>query len=61
MSRFEHWPLWLQLVIAIPNAIIMVSLLWIWWPKKAKDINRFSAIAGTYLLLLYLAYYFFFR
>jgi hypothetical protein len=49
MSRFEQWPLWFQLVIAIPDAIIMVSSLWIWWPKEAKDINRFSEVACIYI------------
>jgi hypothetical protein len=61
MSKFESWPLWLQLAIAIPNAIVMTLLLWIWWPRKAKDINRFSIIAGAYLLLIYVFYYFFGR
>ena len=57
MSRFEHWPLWVQVVIAIPNAIIMTIFLWIWWPKTAKDINRFLTISSIYLLILYLVYH----
>jgi Ca2+/H+ antiporter len=61
MNRFEHWPLWLQLLIAIPNAIVMTILLWIWWPRKKEDVNRFSMIVGTYLLLIYLFYLFFGR
>jgi len=47
------------LLIAIPNAIVMTILLWIWWPRKKEDVNRFSIIAGTYLLLIYLFYLFF--
>jgi hypothetical protein len=49
------------LLIAIPNAIVMVALLWIWWPKKSKDVNRFSVIAAAYLILIYLFYYFYGR
>lgn len=41
MNNFENWPLWLQLVIAIPNAIIMTLLLWIWWRRKKRMFTAF--------------------
>ena len=54
--KFQHWPLWFQLLIAIPNAIVMAFLLWIWWPKSSNALKRFRVITLAYLLLIYLFY-----
>ena len=35
MLSFDHWPLWLQLVFGIPNAVIMTWLM-VTTPKTDK-------------------------
>jgi hypothetical protein len=59
--KFEQWPLWLQLLIAIPNAIVMAFLLWIWWPGSSTAFKPFRVVTLAYLILIYLFYCFFGR
>ena len=59
MRHINDWPLWLQLLVAIPNAILATYLLWIWWPKNRKEANRFTLVATAYCLLVYLFFHFF--
>ncbi len=59
VTKFDQWPLWLQLLIGIPNAIILSIVLWLWWPKKEKETNRFIWISMIYLLGFFLFYHFF--
>jgi hypothetical protein len=61
MSKVDEWPLWLQLLIGIPNAIVMTILFAVWWPKNAKAYKRFQVITWPYLVLLSLFYFFFVR
>ena len=56
MSKFEQWPLWLQLLFGIPNAIVMTILLVVWWPKNAKELKRYEVFAVPYLILFFLFY-----
>jgi hypothetical protein len=49
------------LLIAIPNAIVMAFLLWIWWPKSSTALKRFRVVTLAYLILIYLFYRFFGR
>lgn len=61
MSKVDQWPLWLQLLIGIPNAVIMTILLVIWWPKTAKELTRYRVITYPYLILVFLFYLVFVR
>ena len=61
MRNINQWPLWLQLLIGIPNAIMMTILFVIWWPKNAKELKRFRVITYPYLILVILFYLFFVR
>ena len=61
MSKVEQWPLWLQLLLGIPNAIVMTILLWVWWPKNAKELKRYRVLAVPYLILFFLFYLLFLR
>jgi hypothetical protein len=42
MTNSNQWPLWLQLLIDIPNAIVMTILVVIWWPDNKSELKRFG-------------------
>jgi CHASE2 domain-containing sensor protein len=36
MTKFEDWPLWLQLLVGVPHAILGGVLAWVWTPTRRK-------------------------
>jgi len=60
MRSIDQWPLWLQLLIGIPNAIVMTILL-VWWPKDEREFKRFEKVAIPYLVLALVFYFLFVR
>ena len=53
LPRVSEWPLWLQVVVFLPHAVLATILLWLWWPKEDDEWLRFLAWAA-YLLGFYL-------
>jgi hypothetical protein len=60
MSKFDQWPMWLQLLFGIPNAIV-ASVLMIWWPKDEQGWNKYGKIAIPYFVVVLLFYFFFLK
>ena len=52
MPKFDHWPIWLQLLVGLPHAIFLVIMIWIWWPKTTRD-WLFGLACFTYYALFY--------
>jgi hypothetical protein len=55
MIKFANWPHWLQLLVGIPHAILLVVMAYFWWPKTGKGLLWFFGL-GAYLLLFYLVF-----
>jgi hypothetical protein len=55
MTKFDHWPMWLQLLIGLPHAMFLAILLWIWWPKTVRD-WLFGAACFAYFVLFYFVF-----
>jgi hypothetical protein len=36
MTKFDDWPLWLQLVVGVPHALLAGLLLWAWTPLRKR-------------------------
>jgi hypothetical protein len=60
MSKVNQWPMWLQLLIGIPNAIVL-GILAIWWPKDEQGWNKYAKVAIPYFAVVLLFYFFFLR
>ncbi|HUC29685.1 MAG TPA: hypothetical protein VMR80_08885 [Candidatus Acidoferrum sp.] len=54
MTKIEDWPTWLQWAVAVPNAIILLTLL-AWTPKTKKS----WYIAGALLAIEAIFFIFF--
>jgi hypothetical protein len=52
MTKFDQWPMWLQLAVGLPHAIFLAVLAWIWYPKTTRD-WLFGAACLAYFLLFY--------
>ena len=52
MTKFDQWPLWVQVVVGIPHAALITVMAWIWIPKTSRDWLQFTACLA-YLLLFY--------
>ena len=61
MRNINQWPIWLQLLIGIPNAIVLTVLLWIWWPTNMKEFKRYRIVTIPYIILVFLFYLIFIR
>jgi hypothetical protein len=55
MTKFDHWPMWLQLLVGLPHAMFLAILFWIWWPKTLRD-WLFGAACFAYYVLFYLVF-----
>lgn len=51
MTKIDQWPMWLQVVVIVPHAILFFAAMWFWWPRSGK---------GRYWLLAVLAYFWLF-
>ena len=52
MTKFDHWPMWLQLIVGLPHAMFLALLMWIWWPRTPRD-WLFGAACLTYFVAFY--------
>jgi len=55
MTKMAQWPLWLQLLVGLPHAALLVVTVWLWWPKSRKAWLRFVAVLA-YLWLFYFVF-----
>jgi hypothetical protein len=55
MTKIDQWPMWLQVLVVVPHAVLATVLLWLWWPKSDREWLRFLACAA-YLLLFYFVF-----
>ena len=53
LPRVSDWPMWLQVVVFLPHAVLAGVLMWVWWPKEDDEWFRFLGWAA-YLLAFYL-------
>jgi hypothetical protein len=56
MTKIDDWPMWLQWAVAVPNAVILVTLL-VWTPKTKKG----WYVAGAFLGIEAIFFISFFR
>jgi hypothetical protein len=59
LPKVDDWPMWVQVLVFGPPAIINGILLWVWWPKSKREWRRFE-ITFACLILFYLSMYFVF-
>ncbi len=55
MTKLGQWPLWLQLLVGLPHAALLLASVWLWWPKSGKGWLRFVC-AIAYLWMFYLVF-----
>jgi ABC-type branched-subunit amino acid transport system permease subunit len=55
VTKIEDWPTWLQWAVAVPNAVILLTLLG-WTPKTKK--GRYIALS---LLVIEAIFFIFFQ
>jgi len=55
MTKFAHWPLWVQIVVAVPHALLAGLVLWGWWPKTRRGYWWFTG-AVIYLFVFYFVF-----
>ncbi len=55
MTKFDNWPLWLQLLVGVPHALLAGILVWVWTPLPGRG---FYLAVGlfVYLCLFYLVF-----
>jgi hypothetical protein len=37
MTKLRDWPFWLQMLVVTPHAVLIFSLVWLWWPKTNRQ------------------------
>ena len=51
--KIETWPMWLQIVVMVPHALLAGALLWLWWPRESAKQRRWFLALSAYFLLFY--------
>ena len=55
MTKFEDWPLWLQVLVGVPHGLLAGILAWDWTPTGKR--GWYWAVAlFAYLCFLYLVF-----
>jgi hypothetical protein len=56
MTKFADWPLWLQLVVGVPHALLACVLAFVWRPLHGKAfywaVGLFVYLCVFYLLFV---------
>jgi hypothetical protein len=55
MTKFEDWPLWLQVSVGVPHAILAGLLAWVWTPTGKRGLYWALGLCA-YLFLFYLVF-----
>jgi|KBSMisStaDraftv2_1062788.scaffolds.fasta_scaffold586974_1 hypothetical protein len=55
MTKFDQWPLWLQLLVGVPHALLAMGLVWVWRPLRGRGFY-WAVSAFAYLCLFYLVF-----
>jgi len=59
LPKVDDWPMWLQVLVIGPHAILAGVLLWVWWPKSDKEWRKFGILIA-YQTFFWTALYFVF-
>ena len=55
MTKFADWPLWLQVLVGVPHALLGGILVWVWTPKSNR--GWYWAVGlFVYLCLFYMVF-----
>jgi len=54
MTKFRDWPLWVQILVGVPNAVGLAWAFW-WTPKTQKGLNCVYAFL-VYIFLFQLLF-----
>ena len=49
---YSAWPIWLQLLVMVPNALLGGYVLWGWWPKSQREWKRLGWVLA-YLIVFF--------
>ena len=55
MTKFEDWPLWLQVLVGVPHALLAMILVWVWTPTRKQGLY-WAVGLFAYLCLFYLVF-----
>jgi hypothetical protein len=55
MTKFADWPLWVQLLVGVPHALLAGILAWVWRPLHGRAFYL-AVGAFVYLCLFYLVF-----
>jgi CHASE2 domain-containing sensor protein len=55
MTKFDDWPLWLQLLVGVPHALLAGILAWVWRPLRGRGFY-WAVGAFAYLCLFYVIF-----
>jgi len=55
MTKVANWPFWLQMLVLLPHGVLLLVLVWFWWPKSGRDLLRWFA-CFVYLLVFYFVF-----
>ncbi|MHB8217463.1 MAG: hypothetical protein ACYDDS_15430 [Candidatus Sulfotelmatobacter sp.] len=59
MTKYSEWPRWLQLVVFVPNALLLWFIAYPWFPKSKRQ-WIWTGVAIAYLLLFFSVMHFVF-
>jgi hypothetical protein len=55
ITKFEEWPLWVQVLVGVPHAFLGGVLVWAWTPKSKR--GWYLAVGlFLYLCLFYVVF-----
>ncbi len=49
---YSAWPTWLQMLVMVPNALLVGCVLWVWWPKSKREWGRLGWVLA-YLIVFF--------
>lgn len=49
---YPAWPIWLRMLVMVPNALLAGYALWGWWPKSKREWNRIGWVVA-YLIVFF--------
>jgi hypothetical protein len=55
ITKFEDWPLWVQVLVGVPHALLAMALVWVWTPTRKQGLQVFVGLFA-YLCLFYLVF-----
>jgi hypothetical protein len=57
MTKFADWPLWLQVLVGVPHALLAGVLVFVWRPLRGKSfywaVGLFAYLCVFYLIFVH--------